>query len=314
MANTTQTLTNQQWAHYFEQEERAYYSKNSMCNYRVDIWHFVQYLAEKEQSVLEQTTEMLELYLTHLSQLTNEAGEPLYKQATINRNRASLVAFYNYIKTKGGVTHNPATDIKTVTIYRRGDSTTVEHLTLEEAKALLHEIREGNYPNRFSQVRDLALYHLMLNTGICMNEVATLTADQFDFKNHRLTIIDRDGKSRVVPFSPKLDQELHDYLVERAKLNVESPLFFISNRGAKISIQNSNAALKKYSEAIGLGRKISNIALRHTYAINLFRLGASVEQVTELLGNSTAHYTSMIYQNYIQPEGMTVAEQLDLAL
>ena len=312
MANTNQQKTNLQWAVRFERKMGDYYSKNSMVNYRTDIWHFVDYLGEA-QSLSETTTESLEVYLTHLSELTNESGELLYKQPTINRNRASLVAFFNFLKQEGVVESNPATDLKTVTIYRKGEETQLEHLTQEESKALLNHIRTCK-GNSFKKARDLVLYHLMLSTGICMNEINTLTYDQFNLQTNQLTIINKDGEARQVPFPTKLKAEIEAYLIEREKLEIDSPLFLVSNRGAAISIQNSNQALKKYGDRLGFGRKVSNIALRHTYAINLLKLGVSIEEVNRLLGNKTAQYTATLYQSYINSNQLNYADQLEMGL
>ena len=312
MANQTPQKTNKHWALSFEQKMEEHYSKNSMINYRVDIWHFIDYLGETHQ-LLDTTTEFLDAYLIHLSQLVNEEGVALYKQATINRNRASLVAFFNFLKEEGVMESNPATNLKTITIYRRGEENLLEHLTQEESKALLTHIRTCK-GNSFKKARDLVLYHLMLSTGICMNEIATLTYDQFDFNTQLLTIVDKDGGSRQVPFPSTLKPEIEAYLIEREKAGITSDLFLVSNRGTTISIQNSNQALQKYGNRLGFGRKVSNIALRHTYAINLLKLGVSVEEVTRLLGNKTTQYTSILYQSYINSNQLNYADQLELGL
>ncbi len=303
-------LTNRQLMKQFEKEGKNFYSRNSMTNYGVDIWHFIEYLEEK--SVLIQTTSDLAIYLKTLSEKTEDDGTPTYKQSTLNRNRASLVAFYNFIKSKGLMDHNPAIDLKSITIYRRGEEGDIEFLTKEEMKQLLQEIKDDKYTNHFNQSRDLVLYHFMLTTGVRINEVATLTFDQLDFDTHQATIVDKDGFTRVVNFPKTIDAEMEVYLAERQRLGIESDLVFVTKRGTPISFQNSNAALKKYGDAIGLNRKISNVALRHTYAINLLELGRDVEFVSERLGHKSAYYTSLLYQDFLGLASETYAEQIDV--
>ena len=311
----TTTLTNQQLLKRFEKEGQTYYSKNSMVNYLVDVYHFINYL--EERSILTQTTTDISNYLQHLATLKNEEGNPTYKQSTLNRNRASLVAFYNFIKSEGLLDHNPVTDLKSVTIHRRGEDTNIDYLNKQEMRQLLEEIKNEKYLKKdmfspFNQARDLVLYHLMLTTGIRMNEVATLTFDQVDRKNHLIHVIDKDGQQRTIPYPTSLDEEMDEYLEIREDLGLESSLFFITKKGTPISIQNSNAALKKYGDAISLGRKISNGVLRHTYAVNMFKIGAPLEKISTYLGNKSPYYTSIIYQEFLSPTPHTYAEQIDL--
>ena len=121
-----QSVSNQTLLNQFETEGLEFYSKNSMINYLADVHHFVHYLEKK--SLLTQTTQTLGDYLTHLVELTDETGKATYKQSTVNRHRASLVAFYNFITTKGLLEQNPATDLKSVSVHKRGKEVEIDYL------------------------------------------------------------------------------------------------------------------------------------------------------------------------------------------
>lgn len=298
LPKTTQAKQNNQWVTQFTEAMKDFYSKASVYCFSNDARHYVDYLGD-HQLVTDATQQTLIDYLEHLGELTNEAGELMYKQATLNRNRASLVAFYNYLTQQGVMIENPATNIRSVTIYKKGREEVIEHLSEEEARALLTCVKEGNQANYYSKVRDLVFIHLMLSTGITVSELAELTLDHVDLEQQTLTITNRERDVRVVQFPTAMKEEIEVYLKERQRLDISSDLFVVSNRGTRISTQNGNALIAKYVKKLNLGRNISNVALRHTFAIQLIRLGVPIEEVSRLLGNRSTQYTKRVYEPFL---------------
>lgn len=309
--NQTQTIltTNQRHLYNFEQHASGHYSRNSLVCMKIDLRHFIDYL-DQTKLVTDVTFEDLVAYTQYKAEQKSDDGEPLYKQSTLNRNRASLVSFYSYLVEEGLVEQNPATDLKSVTLYKKGQPKPLEYLTPDEARDLLKTIRKAEEIKPFNRVRDIVLFRLMLSTGICVHEIAQLTLEDVDQEAHLVSITNREGIVRQVPYPKSMDEDIEAYLKERDNLCLDSPLFLVSHRNTPITIQVGNAALKKYATLMGLGRKISNIALRHTYAIQLIQLGAPLEEVSQLLGNATLQYTTQTYGQFIQEIPAPYVERL----
>ena len=131
----------------------------------------------------------------------------------------------------------------------------------EELQRLLvatEQLRNPSSPLQHLTFRSLFL--LLYGTGMRINEALSLTLKDVKLTEQLLTVHDtKFHKSRLVPFGPKLTQELMDYDYQRRMLQLpekENSAFFATRTGHKLS----------YTRASKLFRRIRSIAEIHREA------------------------------------------------
>ena len=288
----------------FEKSVSQHYSNSTVVAYTKDLAHFNEYL--KEFPLLKLTTEQIERYFTHLSSLKKKNGDRLFKDSSLNRQRAALVTFYNVAVEKGWTNHNPATAVKSIQGVRQAKQE-VEFLTKEEATALLNHIKYFEAGDAFVILRDYFMIRLALNTGLSVGELKELTMNQLDFEKGVVTV-GKGDEQREIPLPRSLEQDYKDYLEEREKIVLKGScrdLVFVTNRGGALTTQLTNAALFKYSSNARLSKRVNNSMLRHTYAYNLIQAKVDIETISKLLGHASVYFTEEMYHRIIEAKQKT---------
>jgi site-specific recombinase XerD len=136
-------------------------------------------------------------------------------------------------------------------------------------------------------VRDRAIFYLMLRSGLRVEETAGLKLDDLDLRKG--TIIVRSGKGakgRMVYVSTDAHSAVMDYL--RIRQTVKSKALFLVDKGAlkgkPISVRGIQKRLELYARKAGF--KVSCHELRHTMATQLLNAGADLTVIQDLLGHS----------------------------
>ncbi len=160
------------------------------------------------------------------------------------------------------------------------------------------------------------LFGLYAATGMRCNEPLQLDRDQVDLVDGVLTIRDtKFGKSRYVPVHPSTQRALQRYATCRDRLcrNPDSPSFFLSERGTRLTEWSVRWTFVKLSHEIGLrgaddarGPRLHD--LRHRLAIvtllRWYRDGVDVErhlpELSTYLGH--AHITDTYWYLTATPE------------
>ncbi len=143
-------------------------------------------------------------------------------------------------------------------------------------------------------------FGLMMVTGCRISELLALNRDDLDLDNGWLTIWNsKFNKSRLLPLHPTTVQQLKKYSKVRNKfLDNNTPAFFISERGTRITKSSTRLAFIQVSKQIGLrgpddsnGPRIYDI--RHSFAtktlLNWYRKGLDINQKISLLTTYMGH-------------------------
>jgi integrase len=186
----------------------------------------------------------------------------------------------------------------------------------EEIVRLLEAARQLHSPAGLRSHTYATLFGLYAVTGMRCKEPLQLDRDDVDLVNGVLTIRGtKFGKSRYIPLHASTQQAMKDYAKYRDRLCgiPDSPSFFVSEHGARLSHWSVRQTFVKLSHQIGLrnagdshGPRLHD--LRHRMAVNTllrwYRNGVDVDrhlpELSTYLGH--AHITDTYWYLTATPE------------
>lgn len=277
---------------------KPHLSSRTLVSYEGDVSRYIEAMEDK---LLTATQSDIEEYLAELASQVDDNGDAKYKPASLNRQRASIVSFYNFLVDNLMLARNPASGIKGISYKKCRNDNIDNFLTPIEVTQLIHEIETSSEINPFIKKRDVFMCNLMICTGIKINELSRLKVNQFDIDAMEVEIIDANDNLRRLPITPLIKSNFESYMEERKKLVKEenNDYLFLSERKAPLSLQLTNYTLNKYRINAGLEKKVNNSTLRNTFVMRMFDSGMKIEELSRLLGHTTINFTSAFYSEYV---------------
>jgi site-specific recombinase XerD len=238
---------------------------HTVKNYINILGHFSAWL----QIPIERlTSKETDAYMDHLLRRRK-------KPKTINCHFGCIHAFYDYLIEDEGM---PLTNPVKKNYRLRLPRPLPKHLRDQQVAALFNEI---------SDIRDRAMFMLMLRCGLRVEEVARLTADAIEYRSRQLYVFNGKGsKDRVVYLSEDALSALKTYMQKR-RWSKEKRLFLVQKgplRGKPISVRGIQKRIEHYAQRAGL--EVSCHHLRHTMATQLLNADADLVTIQDLLGHS----------------------------
>lgn len=240
-------------------------SKGTVKNYINSLKNFVVWVNAPIEKV---SKHHILIYIEHLL-------DKRLKPKTINNNLDSIRGFYNFLSNEENlVISNPV---------KKGYS-------LRLAKPLPKYIRDEQLKILFDHIhnlRDKAIFMLMLRCGLRVAEVANLTLNAVDLNRGQILVFKGKGsKGRVVYFSKDTHDVLSKYLEKRRGARTQS-LFLVEKgtyKGKAISVRGIQKRIEYYSRKSRV--PVSCHHLRHTMATQLLNADADLVTIQDLLGHS----------------------------
>ena len=153
-----------------------------------------------------------------------------------------------------------------------------------------------------TDLRDRAMFLLMLRCGLRVEEVAKLTLDAIEYPRRRLLVLNgKGGKGRVVYLSEDVCSALEVYLQKRP--SKARRLFLVQKgplTGQPISVRGIQKRMESYARKSRVN--VSCHQLRHTMATQLLNADAGLATIQDLLGHSQITTT----QRYCQVSNLKV--------
>lgn len=192
--------------------------------------------------------------------------------------------FFDYLfRIKHNVFKEPFKNIKREKKYARLPN----YLSLEEAKNILKLYSNSK---KVKEIRDNAILHLFLTSGLRASELTNLSIEDFNFEENTFLILGKGDKERVGYLNSSTKDALLKYIEVRknikAKNRKNEKYLFLSNKREKIHTTTLERAIKKAYKKIGIDYNLYSVhTLRHTCATIMYRTGVDIKIIQEILGH-----------------------------
>lgn len=272
-------------------------------NYEIDNKNLVSsYLATKDLEGLSKRT--IEYYGTTLDKfigfipkaIANVTAEDIkdyfvYHKSlndcsnkTIDNIRRVLSSFFTWLFDERLIHYNPMRTIKKIKHSQKIKTP----FTTDEIEDMRFELINTNM-NEKQRIRDIAIFELLLSSGIRVAECVGLNKSDIDLNHRTGVVFGKGAKEREIYFSVKAQHYIEKMLGGR---NDDNPALFIGKRGERIGINGVERMIRK------LGQNVEVEAYPHkfrrTFATKLLNKGVKIEEVKTLLGHSNID-TTLIY-------------------
>jgi site-specific recombinase XerD len=165
----------------------------------------------------------------------------------------------------------------------------ITRISLRLPKPLPRHLKDDQVRSLFAGIRDLrdrAMFMLMLRCGLRVQEVAQLTVDAIEYGRRQIFIsYGKGAKDRVVYLSEDARSALQVYLARRS--SKARALFLVQKgplKGTPLSVRGIQKRIEYYARKNHLS--VSCHRLRHTMATQLLNADADLTTIQDLLGHS----------------------------
>jgi site-specific recombinase XerD len=242
--------------------KRKNYSAHTVKSYMNILDHFGRWAPVPLSKV---TYKEIGVYVDHLLRKRR-------RPKTITCHLQTIRLFFDYLIHEEGIPlMNPVTRISL-----RLPKPLPRHLKDNQVTGLLAVITD---------LRDRAMFMLMLRCGLRVQEVADLTADAVDYQRRQIFVSKgKGGKDRIVYMSEDARSALWAYLSKRSAKGKR--LFLVQKgpmRGQPLSVRGIQKRMESYARKSKLN--VSCHRLRHTMATQLLNADADLATIQDLLGH-----------------------------
>ena len=272
-------------------KENPAFKDLTMADLQVDV------LDRLEAVDIEEYQEYLKVYQSQDTGLENTNGE-----RGIKRKMSALRSFYAYYYKREMIRSNPTLLVDMPKLHDKS----IVKLDPNEVAALLDHIEHagdtltGQKKTYYEKTkeRDLAIFTLLLGTGIRVSECVGLDVEDIDLQNNGLKVHRKGGNEMIVYFGDEVAQALLDYLEIRKGITSlpghEHALFYSTQR-RRISVKAVENLVKKYAREITTTKKITPHKLRSTYGTALYEETGDIYLVADVLGHKDVNTTRKHY-------------------
>lgn len=202
-----------------------------------------------------------------------------YKPKTIKNKIVVIRSFIKFLYSKNLIDIRPeAIEIpRTVEVE-------ANFLDEEEQLALIKSARN---------LRDKALIMTILSSGLRASEILNLKSDDL-YRRSLIVSRGKGGKPRVTFIDPLTEKSIREY---HHKREMDSVFVFTNSFGKPLSRQYLSRMISETALRAGIKKRVSAHTLRHSFATNMLRKGARIEDVQPLMGHSNIS-TTRLYMHF----------------
>lgn len=165
--------------------------------------------------------------------------------------------------------------------------------TVEVEANFLDEEEQCALINSAKNLRDKALIMTILSSGLRASEILNLKEDDL-YRRSLIVSRGKGGKPRVTFIDPLTEKSIREY---HHKREVDSVFVFTNSFGKPLSRQYLSRMISETALRAGIKKRVSAHTLRHSFATNMLRKGARIEDVQPLMGHSNIS-TTRLYMHF----------------
>lgn len=245
----------------------------------------------------------IEEYLEYLKLYTDTDGNiHTNNEQGLHRKLAALRSFFAYYYKREMISNNPTLIVDMPKLHKKE----IIRLDYDEVAELLDYVEHGG--ERMSGMkkvyfeknkeRNLALFTLLLGTGIRVSECVGLDIEDVDFKHNRIKIIRKGGKEDFVYFGSEVADALWQYLQVREGIQTKEGhehALFLSVQKRRICVQSIENLVTDCAKNVTTIKHITPHKLRSTYGTSLYQETGDIYLVAEVLGHNDVNTTRKHY-------------------
>ncbi len=258
-------------------------AKNTISAYDRDLMHYQSWLLSIEIFQLKK------IERNHILQFLNALEKLHLTEASIARKCSAIRMFHRYILTENYCDTDPADLVS----YKRKKQSLPDVLDIAEIEAVIDSI-DASSP---LGLRDLALVEFLYGTGCRISEALDFERADFYAEDHFVRLTGKGRKSRLVPVGEVAILAMLNYLrfgrPALANPLISQDVFFLNNRGRKLSRMGAWKIIRKYLDAAHIEKHASPHTFRHSFATHLLEGGADLRAVQEMLGHANISTTQL---------------------
>lgn len=197
---------------------------------------------------------------------------------TCENYRSYLSSFYTWLQNEEFISKNPMAKIKPIKY-------------IEEKKGILDDVEIDSIRMANKNVRDRAIFELLLSSGIRIAELCALNIEDIDFSKKSVLVREgKGGKQRVTYINDIAVVYLEKYLRQR---NDNLPYLFVTRNNTRLTTDAARDCLAKMGKNAGV-KDVHPHKCRRTFATTMHKKGMDIHSIQKLLGHTNIN-TTMIY-------------------
>jgi integrase/recombinase XerD len=145
-------------------------------------------------------------------------------------------------------------------------------------------------------IRDRAILELLYACGLRVSELVGLDTDRVDLPSQQVRVIGKGNKERRVPMGDEARERLHRYRSgprEAWTAGRPTPAVFVNRRGRRMTRESVWRLVRRWTQAAGVGERVTPHTFRHSFATHLLEGGADLRVVQALLGHASISTTQL---------------------
>lgn len=237
---------------------------------------FYKFMEFAQKSVIEVTTDDVRDFLSFKQKIGQVSN------ATLDNIRRNLSSVFRWLHEEGYILKNPVIKINKIKDKKK----VKQPFTPREIELLRREF--GRYPK--TRARDLAMFELLLSSGIRVGELCGLNRSDVDLQECSMVVLGKGNKQRECYFNIKAQTALELYLETRMDNN---PALFVSFKKPYERLGINGVERRIRLAGYNVGVKAHPHKFRRTMATSLLNKGVPIEQVKTLLGHSNLDTTTI---------------------
>lgn len=237
-------------------------------------FHLVNFFLQMGRPVKDITAADIYCYLYSLQQKGTICNR------TLDHIRVIINGFMQWAANEGYIEKNPCRSVKPIS-YTERQRQPLTDMELELVRDACQTVRES------------AIVETMYSTGCRVTELATLKQTDTDLSSRTVTLFGKGNKYRTSFLNARAELMLRKYLHSRKD---DNPALIVTERKPirPLTKEAYEKIIREIGERAHLSRRLTPHVFRHTFATNLVRRGARLEDVQKLLGHEKPS-TTLIY-------------------